>query len=193
MIMLTNERIRKIFRQSEALMNGHFLLTSGRHSDRYMQCARIFQYPWLAEELFRDLADKMSVPKVDVVIGPAIGGILPAYEMGRQLRAKSIFTERENGAMTLRRGFVLPAGARALITEDVVTTGGSVMEVMDLIKKHGAFVAGIGALVDRSNGKVDFGVPFASVVSLGIKSWPPEKCPMCRNHSPLVQPGSRKP
>ena len=180
--MITDKRILEIFKQSEVLMEGHFLLTSGRHSDRYMQCAKVFQYPERAEELAEALAEKLSGPEADIVIGPAIGGILLSYEMGRRLRAKAIFAEREDGRMTLRRGFEIPAGARVLITEDVVTTGGSVREVMELVKKLGAEVIGVGAFVDRSHGKVDFGVPFASVLSLEIKSYLPEECPMCKNH-----------
>ena len=189
--MITDKRILEIFKQSEVLMEGHFLLTSGRHSDRYMQCAKVFQYPERAEELAEALAEKLSGPEADIVIGPAIGGILLSYEMGRRLRAKAIFAEREDGRMTLRRGFEIPAGARVLITEDVVTTGGSVREVMELVKKLGAEVIGVGAFVDRSHGKVDFGVPFASVLSLEIKSYLPEECPMCKNHVPLIKPGSR--
>ena len=189
--MITDKRIQEIFRQSGVLMEGHFLLTSGRHSNRYMQCAKVFQYPRWTEELSRALAEKLPGPAADVVIGPAIGGIILSYEMGRCLGVKAVFAERENGEMTLRRGFEVPAGARVLVAEDVVTTGGSVREVMELVKKLGAEVVGVGAFVDRSGGKVDFGVPFTSVLSLEIRSYLPGECPMCKNHLPIVKPGSR--
>jgi orotate phosphoribosyltransferase len=189
--MLSNDRIIEIFRKSEVLMEGHFLLTSGRHSSQYMQCARVFQYPVWTEELSGVLTEEMSGLDIDIVIGPAIGGIILSYEMGRRLGVKTIFAERENGAMTLRRGFEIQAGARVLVVEDVVTTGGSVMEVMELVRGMGANVAGVGAFVDRSNGKVDFGVPFFSVLSLEVKSYAPEECPLCKKHIPVVKPGSR--
>lgn len=189
--MADNDRIMEIFRKSEVLMEGHFLLTSGRHSDRYMQCARVFQYPEYTGELSAMLADKMSGLEVDMVIGPAIGGIILSYEMGRCLGVKTLFAERENGEMTLRRGFEIPEGSRILVVEDVVTTGGSVREVIELIRKLGAEAAGVGAFVDRSNGKADFGVPFFSVLSMEVQSYVPDECPLCKKHIPLLKPGSR--
>jgi orotate phosphoribosyltransferase len=186
---MTREEILTIFRETGVMIEGHFLLTSGRHSDKYMQCARLFQYPDIAEKFARELAGKFT--DVDVVAGPALGGIIIAYEVSRQLSVRNIFAERENGAMTLRRGFEIPHGSRVLVVEDVVTTGGSVKEVMELVRQLGGEVAGVGCIVDRSNGKVDFGVPFAAALSMEVTSWEAENCPLCKEGWPLVKPGSR--
>ena len=186
---MTNEEILAIFRETGVMLEGHFLLTSGRHSDKYMQCARLFQYPDIAEKFAKELAGKFS--GVDLVAGPALGGIIIAYEVSRHLGVKNIFAERENGQMTLRRGFEIPHGARVLVVEDVVTTGGSVKEVMALVRSLGGEVAGVGSIVDRSNGKVDFGVPFEAVLSMEVVSWEADACPLCKERWPLVKPGSR--
>lgn len=188
---MDREKVLQIFMETGVLLQGHFLLTSGRHSDRYLQCAKVFQYPRYAEEITRALADKFKDEPVDMVVGPAIGGIILSYEMGRCLGVKAIFAEREDGRMALRRGFEIPEGSRVLVVEDVVTTGGSVMEVMELVKSCGGQVVGVGTVVDRSGGKVDFGVKFHSVISLDVKSYAPEECPICRTGLPLVKPGSR--
>lgn len=190
--MMTKEEVLNILREKEAMLEGHFLLTSGRHSDRYMQCAKLFQYADVAEQICAELASKFGDEKIDVVVGPAIGGIIMAYEMSRQLGVKNIFAERENGAMTLRRGFEVKKGERVLVCEDVVTTGGSVKEVISLLQQAGAEVVGVGSVVDRSNGKVDFGVPFHAVLSMEVVSYEPEDCPICKTGKPLVKPGSRK-
>jgi len=190
--MLTKEEIIKIFKEKEVMLEGHFLLTSGRHSDKYMQCAKLFQYADTSALICKQLAEQFADKKIDLVAGPAIGGIIMAYEMGRQLGVKNIFAERENGVMTLRRGFEVPAGANVLVVEDVVTTGGSVREVIALIKECGANVAGVGAVVDRSNGQVDFGCEFRAVLSMEVKSYDPAECPICGSGLPLVKPGSRK-
>ena len=190
--MLNYEEVVKVFMDSGALMEGHFLLTSGRHSDQYMQCARVLQYPHYTEKLARQLADKFRDDNIEVVIGPALGGIVVAYEVARQLNVPAIFTERLDGEMVLRRGFLLDAGQRALVVEDVVTTGGSVKEVMNVVEKFGAKVVGIGTLVDRSNGQVDFGVKQEAVLSMDISSWESADCPLCaKGKLPLVKPGSR--
>ena len=186
---MTKEEILAIFRETGVMLEGHFLLTSGRHSDKYMQCARLFQFPDIAERFAKELAGKFS--GVDLVAGPAIGGIILAYEVSRQLGVKNIFAERDNGQMTLRRGFEIPMGARVLVVEDVVTTGGSVKEVIALVQQMGGEIAGVGSIVDRSDGKVDFGVPFAAVLSMEVKSWEADKCPLCKEGWPLVKPGSR--
>ncbi len=186
---MTRDEILGIFRQTGVMLEGHFLLTSGRHSDKYMQCAKLFQYPDVSEMFSKELAAKFE--NIDIVAGPAIGGIILAYEVARQLGVPNIFAERENGAMTLRRGFRVPEGARVLVVEDVVTTGGSVKEVIELLEKLGASVAGVGSIVDRSNGKVDFGVPFESVLSMEVISYEPDECPLCRDGVPAVKPGSR--
>lgn len=186
---MTKEKAIQLFKQTGVMLEGHFMLTSGRHSDRYMQCAKLFQYPDLSEGFSKELADNFF--GVTLVAGPAIGGIILAYEVARQLTVPNIFAERENGVMTLRRGFMVPKGAKVLVVEDVVTTGGSVKEVIELIKSLGGEVIGVGSIVDRSDGKVDFGVPFHSVVSMEIKSYEPEECPLCKAGIPAVKPGSR--
>ncbi len=189
--MLSREEIIAVFKEKEVMLEGHFLLTSGRHSDKYMQCAKLFQYADVSERICRQLAEQFSDIEIDLVAGPAIGGIIMAYEMGRQLNVKNVFAERENGKMTFRRGFSIPEGARVLVTEDVVTTGGSVKEVMELIRSLGGVVAGVGSVVDRSNGSVDFGVPFRAVLSMEVVSYAPEECPLCKEGTPAIKPGSR--
>lgn len=189
--MMRKEDVLEILRKTEAVLEGHFLLTSGRHSDRYIQCAKVFQYPEYSEIFSRDLASAFKGDNVDVVVGPAIGGIVFAYEVGRQLGVRAIFAERENGAMTLRRGFHIKEGENVLVVEDVTTTGGSVKEVMEVVKKLGGNVVGVGSLVDRSNGTVDFGVKFVPVVTLDVKSYDPQECPLCKQGINIVKPGSR--
>lgn len=186
---MTKEEILAVFRKTGVMLEGHFQLTSGRHSDQYMQCARLFQYPDVAERFAKELAGKFE--NVDLVAGPALGGIIIAYEVSRHLGVRNVFAERENGNMTLRRGFEIPQGARVLVVEDVVTTGGSVKEVIDLVRNLGGEIAGVGSIVDRSDGKVDFSVPFAAVLSMEVVSWDAGECPLCHEGWPLVKPGSR--
>lgn len=190
--MLTKEQVLAILKEREAVLEGHFLLTSGRHSDRYVQCAKLFQYADTSEIICKELADKFAGEKIDVVVGPALGGVIMAYEMGRQLGVRNIFAERENGNMTLRRGFKVEKGERVLVCEDVVTTGGSVKEVIALLSDMGAEIVGVGSVVDRSNGKVDFGVPFHAVLSMEVTSYEEDNCPLCREGKiPAIKPGSR--
>lgn len=189
---MTREEIIAVFKERKVMLEGHFLLTSGRHSDKYMQCAKLFQYPDVSEMICRQLAEQFSDMDIDLVVGPAVGGIIMAYEMSRQLGVKNIFAERENGKMTLRRGFEVPKGAKILVTEDVVTTGGSVKEVIELLDGMGAQVMAVGSVVDRSAGKVDFGVPFRAVLSMEVKSYEADECPICKTGAQLVKPGSRK-
>jgi len=172
-------------------LEGHFILTSGRHSSQYLQCARIFQYPNYSEEMAKDLAQAFKQDNIDMVIGPAIGGIILSYEMGRVLGVKALFAERENGIMALRRGFEIPQGSKVLVVEDVVTTGGSVKEVIELVNNYGGEVIGVGAIVDRSNGRVDFGCKFHAVVSLEVPSYEKDKCTLCKQGLPAIKPGSR--
>jgi len=190
--MLSKEEVLDIFRQSNALLEGHFRLTSGRHSNRYMQCAQVLQHPDQTAKLCREIADAYRDQQVDVVIGPAMGGIIVAYEVGRQLGVKTIFTERENGVMTLRRNFSIEPGQKVLVVEDVVTTGGSVFEVINVVKEKGGQLVGVGVLVDRSNGQVDFGVPTKAVLSMEVVSYEPKECPLCKEGMPIVKPGSRQ-
>ena len=174
------------------MQEGHFKLTSGRHSNRYMQCARLFERPADSTAVCSDVAEAFLGRSIDLVTGPAIGGIIMAYEVARILSVRNVFAEREDGIMTLRRGFDVTAGSRALVVEDVVTTGSSVKEVIELLRGHGVEVAGVGAVIDRSNGAVDFGVPFHAVATMDLKSWEPEDCHLCRQGIPLTKPGSRK-
>ncbi len=190
---MTREEIIEMLKEAGVLLEGHFLLTSGRHSDRYMQCAKIFQYSKYSVPLCAELVEKYKDDNVELVIGPAIGAIQMAYEVGRQLGVKNIFAEREDGNMTLRRGFTIEKGQRVLIVEDVVTTGGSVKEVMELVKEAGGEIVGIGSIVDRTGGKIDFGVPYKSAFSMDITSYEADECPICKSGEiPLVKPGSRK-
>jgi orotate phosphoribosyltransferase len=189
---LSENEILEIFEKTGALFNGHFLLTSGRHSDVYFQCAKVLQYPEYIEKLCSIIADEFCDQKIDTVIAPAIGGLVVGQEVARQLNRRFIFAEREDKKLTLRRGFSIKEGDKVLVCEDVVTTGGSVFEVIDIVKNSNAEVAGIGFIVDRSNGKVDFGSTQLSTVKLDVKSYLPEDCPLCEKGIELVKPGSRK-
>ncbi|MBR5235970.1 MAG: orotate phosphoribosyltransferase [Clostridia bacterium] len=188
---MTRERVMEILKEAGVLLEGHFQLTSGRHSDKYLQCAKIFQDTRYSEELCADLAAKFKDKNVELVIGPAIGAISMSYEVSRHLGVRNIFAERENGAMTLRRSFTVEPGQRVLVVEDVVTTGGSVREVIDLVRAQGGEVIGVGVVVDRTGGKIDFGVPLESVISIDVVSFEPEDCPLCKAGVSVVKPGSR--
>jgi orotate phosphoribosyltransferase len=189
---LNENDILEIFNKSGALLKGHFLLTSGRHSGVYFQCAKVLQYPSYMELICANIAENFKELEFDTVISPAIGGIIVGQEVARQMGKKSIFAEREDKALVLRRGFTIEPGERFLVCEDVVTTGGSVYEVIDIIKNNGGVVAGIGFLVDRSNGVVNFGYPQYSTVSLNAISYPPDNCEICKENIPLEKPGSKK-
>ncbi len=191
---MTQQRALQIFEEAGVLMKGHFLLTSGRHSDRYLQCAQIFRNPKYSEEICGALAENWRRKGIEIVIGPAMGAVQMAYEVSRALGCENFFTERgADGKMALRRGFRVLPGQKVLVVEDVVTTGGSVREVMELVRAAGGMVAGVGAVVDRTAGKIDFGVPFRAVASLDVRSWAPEDCPLCRaGASAPVKPGSRR-
>lgn len=188
---MKKEEALDILRKSGAMLEGHFRLTSGLHSNRYMQCAQLFKSPEYSRILCEDLVKKFEGTKIDLVVGPAMGGMIMAYEVARQMGVPNIFAERENGVMTFRRGFKVPEGAKVLITEDVVTTGGSVREVMKLVEEAGAEVVAVGVGVDRSEGAVDFGVPMQAVLSMKVEAFKPEECPLCKEGTPVVKPGSR--
>lgn len=184
--------IMKIFKETGALRQGHFVLTSGKHSAQYMQCAQVLQYPWLAAQLGQALARRFAGVEVEAVVGPALGGILVAHEVGRALGVRALFAERQEGEMTLRRGFALQPGEKVLVVEDVITTGGSVQEVLAMVKALGAEPVGVGVLVDRSGGRVDFGgLPLHSLLSMPIAAFPPEECPLCAQGLPWEKPGSK--
>lgn len=188
---MTRDEILTVFKETGVVLEGHFLLTSGRHSDRYMQCARLFEYPVYSEMLCRELARRFKDDEVELVVGPALGGIIMSYEVSRALKARNIFAERQDGIMALRRGFEVVKGQRVLVVEDVVTTGGSVKEVIGLLQERDAHIVGVGVMADRSAGAVEFGYRLESLVSVEIASYRPEDCPVCRTGAPLVKPGSR--
>ena len=188
---MNDEKALEIFAANKALLNGHFLLSSGLHSERYMQCALVLQNPAAAAELCAAIAEKFKCEKVDFVIGPALGGILVSYELARQLGVRSLFAERENGMMALRRGFSIQPGERCIITEDVVTTGKSTNEVAQVVRAFGAEVAGVASLVDRTGGKAQLPARLESALKIDIQTWTPENCPLCKNGLAVVKPGSR--
>lgn len=187
----TDNEIMEIFKESQALLSGHFRLTSGLHSAHYFQCALVLQHPRYSQLLAEKIVDYFKNKTIQVVISPAVGGIVVGQEVGRQLGVRTIFAERKDGIMQLRRGFQFSPGEKALVCEDVVTTGGSVFEVIDVIKDHGAEVIGVGFIVDRSNGKVRFGVDQYAVIQLETKSCQAEECPLCKQNIPIRKPGSR--
>lgn len=187
----TQKRTAEVLSELGALQHGHFKLTSGRHSDKYMQCAKLFEQPSASGELCALLAGQFTGAGIDLVAGPAIGGIIMAYEVARALGVRNIFAERENGVMTLRRGFRVARGTRVLVVEDVVTTGGSVKEVVSLLQNQGAGVVAVGSVVDRSGGTAGFDVPFYPLMTLDASSWEQEACPLCRDGIPVIKPGSR--
>ncbi len=178
--------------QTGVIMYGHFRLTSGKHSDTYLQCAKVLQYPDLAERLARPIADAFLADGVQVVAGPATGGIIVAHEVARALGARAVFGEREEGAMTLRRGFAIEPDERVLVVEDVLTTGGSASELVEAVRDRGGLVVGVGALVDRSGGKLDLGVPVTTLARIRPSLYEIEKCPLCADGIPAIKPGSRK-
>ncbi len=198
LFMLTSDAVLQIFRESGALLEGHFLLTSGRHSGQYLEKFQVLQYPHLTSQLCAEFARRFANDNVEVVVGPVTGGIILAFETGRQLGVRAIFTEREDGAdalrptMTFRRGFALRAGERVLVVEDIVTTGGSVFEVLQAVREQGGEIVGIGLLADRSGGKVDFGARTEALTTLDIPTYAPEECPLCKAGEPLTKRGSRK-
>ena len=189
---LSEKEIYEIFLKTKALLQGHFLLTSGRHSDKYFQCAKVLQYPEYMEKICAKIVEHFKNYKIDTVISPAIGGIIVGQEVARQLNKRSIFAEREDKKLVLRRGFSLGKGENVLVCEDVVTTGGSVFEVIDIVKGQNANIAGVGFIVDRSNGKVNFGYPQFSAMKIEVVSYLPEECKLCEEGINLIKPGSRK-
>lgn len=188
-VSLTEEAIRGKLASVGSLLEGHFVLTSGMHSDRYVQCAKVFEHPDVAGELCAELASRLAGRRAQVVLGPAYGGIILAYELARHLKARAVFVEREERVFALRRGFGLEAGERVLVAEDVVTTGGSAAEAAAVARRHGAEVCGMASLIDRSAGAVD---GLTALVKLQAPAWKPEACPLCAEGVAAVKPGSRK-
>ena len=177
--------------ECEALLEGHFLLSSGRHSNRYCQCAKLLQYPDKAQKVLEIVKEQVENLEVDLLVGPAMGGIIVAYELARQLNKPGIFTERKDGEMTLSRGFEIKKGQRVLITEDVVTTGKSTLEVIEVLKGLGAEVVGVCCIVDRRSEDCPLKHPVYSACKLEIESFDKENCPLCKENIPYIKPGSR--
>ncbi|QTL98452.1 orotate phosphoribosyltransferase [Iocasia frigidifontis] len=190
--MLSREEILKDLEETGALLKGHFLLSSGLHSGGYVQCASLLKYPATAGKLCEELADKVAEYKPDIVVGPALGGVIVSYELARALGKPGIFTERKEKKMELRRNFEINPGDRVLVVEDVVTTGGSVKEVIEIVSDRGGELIAVASLIDRSGGKADFGVPFESLISLNLAVYQPDECPLCKEGSKAVKPGSRE-
>lgn len=189
---MENINVMQLLKESEALLSGHFLLSSGKHSDGYCQCAKLLMHPDKAEKVCKVIKEKIKNQKVDMVVGPAMGGIIIAYELGRTLGCPAIFTERENEEMTLRRGFSVSEGMNVLVVEDVITTGKSSLETIKVLKENGANVIGIACLADRTQGK-DIGYTIYSAIELNINTYDSDDCPLCKEGKlPLVKPGSRK-
>lgn len=186
-----NSIILKILKETGALLEGHFLLSSGKHSNRYIQCAKALRFPSCAEKIMKIVCDKVSHLKIDVIVGPAMGGIITSYEIGRQLKLESIFSERIDGQMTLRRGFTINSGAKILISEDVITTGKSTLEVKDMVEKMGASVVGVACIVDRRPKNTNLGLAVYSGIQLELRIFDEKNCPLCQKGIELVKPGSR--
>ena len=184
-------QILEHFRETDALLDGHFILSSGLHSPKYLQCALALQYPLDAAKFGKAIAEHFTDANIQTVASPAIGGLIIGYEVAKSLNVRFVWTERENGAMTLRRGFSVKENERILVVEDVITTGGSTRECIEALEIRGAKVVGAASIIDRSGGVADVGVPRIALVSLEVPSYQPENCPMCQQGEIAVKPGSR--
>lgn len=186
---ITEDEVLHIFKGAGALLEGHFLYTSGRHGERFLQAARVLQYPDQTEKLCRALAHCFKDDGVELVIGPATGGIILSYETARHLKARAAFTEKDPvEGMALKRGFAVRHGIKTLVVEDIITTGGSVKKTIDHLRRRGADVVGVGALIDRSGGQAAFDCRFEALAKLDLKSYAPDTCAMCAAGLPLVEP-----
>jgi orotate phosphoribosyltransferase len=187
---MTKDQILMIFKQTNALLEGHFQLTSGLHSPQYFQCAKVLQHPKYTEVLCSMIANHFRRSSADVVIAPALGGIVVGQEVGRLLNLRTMFAERKDGKLEIRRGFEIKQGEKVIVCEDVITTGGSVQEVIEIVQRQGGQVVGVGAIVDRSGGKVKFNDLFAPM-TMDVVVYKPEECPLCKEGSAIEKPGSR--
>lgn len=188
---MNSDQVINEFKAADALLEGHFQLTSGLHSKAYLQCARVLQFPDKAEQFGIAIAEHFKGQNIQLVASPAIGGIVIGHEVARALHARFIWTERESGRMTLRRGFTLSPGEKTIVVEDVITTGGSTRETIETLKSAGANVVGAASIIDRSSGSADVGVPRFSLASLKVESVEPAECDACRRGDVAVKPGSR--
>ncbi|MEP6849163.1 MAG: orotate phosphoribosyltransferase [Acidobacteriota bacterium] len=188
---MQQEKVLSLFSEREALLDGHFVLSSGLHSGQYLQCARALQFPADAAEFGRVIAEQFAGKDIETVASPAIGGLIIGYATAAALNIRFIWTERENGLMTLRRGFSLREGERMLVVEDVITTGGSTRECIDALEKNGGEVVAAASIIDRSNGMADVGVPRIFLAGLDVPTYPPDDCPLCERGDEALKPGSR--
>ncbi len=187
---MTEQEVKDLLIKTNAIMEGHFLLTSGLHSPHYVEKFNVLQHPEYTQKLCEAMADKFKDAHIDTVVGPVTGGILLAHETGKALGTRAIFTERENGRMTFRRGFSLKPDERVLIVEDIVTTGGSIKEVIDVVKENGGIPVAVSMLVDRSGGKASFGdVPCTALLHMDVQTYKPEECPLCKKGVPMTKRG----
>jgi orotate phosphoribosyltransferase len=188
---MTRDELLDLYRKSGALLEGHFRLTSGLHSPGYLQCALVLQHPRHAEVLGRAIAERASDLRATVVLSPALGGVVIGQEVGRALGVRAIFAERQDGEMTLRRGFVVSENDRVLVVEDVLTTGGSTRETMQVARAAGGQVVGAAAIVNRAGHVPDLGVPFVALLNVDLPTYEPDRCPLCAQGLPVIKPGSR--
>ena len=188
---MTEAEIVNILKESGALLNGHFQLRSGLHSDHFFQAALLLQYPDKAETVCRHLAEQFRDQEIETVISPAVGGLIVGQEVARALGKRAIFADKEDGKLVLKRGFAIRPGEKVLVAEDVVTKGGRVQETCDLVRALGGEVVGIAVIVDRSGGNAKFDVPFYSALQLNLPTFEPESCPMCADKQPIDRPGSK--
>ena len=187
---MTQEEVRALLVKTGAIMDGHFLLTSGLHSPHYVEKFNVLQYPAYTAQLCAAMAEKFKDANIETVVGPVTGGILLAHETGKSLGTRAIFTERVDGKMTFRRGFSLRESERVLIVEDIVTTGGSIKEVIEVVKAAGAIPVAVSMLVDRSGGKANFGdVPHTALLTMDVETYAPESCPLCAKGIPMTKRG----
>jgi orotate phosphoribosyltransferase len=184
------EEIEDILYKTGAFLKGHFLLTSGLHSEYYIEKIKLIQYPVYVKQLCTELAERVAHIEFDVVVSPAMGAIVLGYEVASQMGKKFAFTQRQNGVMHIRSGFDISRNDKVFIVEDVTTTGGSVFEVIDCLSQYGAVPKGVGLIVDRSGGKIDFGIPAYSLLTLSIATYKPDACPLCAKNIPIKKPGS---
>lgn len=189
--IITPEEVLDLYKKTGALLTGHFLLSSGLHSDMYLQSALVLQMPDIATRLCAALARLFDGEKIEAVIAPALGGVLVAHETARALGVRAMFAERVSGALTLRRGFSIRPGEHILVVEDVITTGKSTRETIEVVKKAGGVVVAAGSLIDRSGGSADIGAPYRALAVLKVPTYEPGSCPMCEAGSAPVKPGSR--
>ncbi|PKQ21362.1 MAG: orotate phosphoribosyltransferase [Actinobacteria bacterium HGW-Actinobacteria-6] len=191
MTAMTDTEVLDALKEAKAILSGHFQLTSGRHSDTYVQCARVLEDPTLTTRLAKAMVERVGERQIDMVAAPAVGGIIIGFAVAQALGVKFIFTERQGGAMVLRRGFEIPEGAQVLVVEDVVTTGGSVAEVIELVRSAGGVPVVVTSLIDRGGPKA-FSIELIPLLTLEVESWEPESCGQCAAGVPMYSPGSRR-